>query len=194
MEFILGSQSPRRKEILEYFDFPFVQIKPDFDEESVPFDGTNPGDFAVKIAHGKAESIAKQKPTAYILTADTVVFQNGRHFAKAANYAEAFEVLSLLCGHWHSVFTGVCLWTPKGIFEGFEETKILFNQLSHEEKDLYLKKIHWQDKAGNYSIQGAGSLVIKEIQGCYYNAAGLPVNTLNGLLAKAGIRLWNHLK
>lgn len=194
MEFILGSQSPRRKEILEYFDFPFVQIKPDFDEEGVPFDGTNPGQYATTLARGKAESIAKLKPKAYILTADTVVFQNGRSFAKAADYAEAFEVLTLLSGNWHSVLTGVCLWTPKGVFEGFEETRVLFNHLSHEEKDIFLNKIHWQDKAGNYTIQGAGSLLIKEIQGCYYNTVGLPVNTLNALLAKAGIRLWNHLK
>lgn len=194
MEFILGSQSPRRKEILEFFDFPFTQVKPNFDEEAVPFDGSHPGEYALTLARGKAESISKLKPNCSILTADTVVFQSGQSFSKAADYAEAFETLSTLSGKWHSVFTGLCLWTPKGQFQQYEETRVLFNALSHAEIDTYLKKTQWQDKAGSYAIQGAGSLIIKEIQGCYYNVMGLPVNTLNALLAQAGIRLWNHLK
>jgi septum formation protein len=194
MRLILGSQSPRRREILSYFDLPFEQMKPDFDEETLPYSGGDPGAYAQTLAYEKGRSILRHRPQATVLTADTVVYREGRSFAKAANWAEAMEMLTALAGKWHSVFTGLCLLGPTGEFQGVEETHVLFNALTHAEIERYLEKTHWQDKAGSYAIQGGGSLIIKEIKGCYYNVMGLPVNTLNALLARAGIRLWDHLK
>lgn len=194
MNFILGSQSPRRKEILSFFDLPFKQVKPHFDEESMPFTGGNPGHYATLLACEKGKSLLKEHPEAYILTADTVVYHNGRSFGKAANYDEAFEMLSTLSGTQHAVYTGMSLISPKGHFKGHGETLVTFNRLTPEEIDLYLRNAHWQDKAGSYAIQGPGSLTIKEIKGCYYNVMGLPVNTLKSLLEQAGISLWDHLR
>lgn len=194
MKFILGSQSPRRKEILSYFDFPFIQAKPPFDEETMPYTGGHAGEYATQLALEKGKSLAPLYPDAYILTADTVVYKDGRSYGKAANKEEAFKCISELAGKEHTVYTGVCLLTPKGDFKAYEATKVTFNPLTPEEIQIYLTRYHWQDKAGCYGIQGAGSLVIKEIKGCYYNAMGLPVNTLKFLLSQAGINLWDHLR
>lgn len=195
MRLILGSQSPRRKEIMDYFDLKFEQIKPDFDEDAHPFDGKSPAEYALKLARGKAESLAHKYPDALILTADTVVYCKGKSLGKAASEAEAKEMLTMLAGTWHSVFTGLHLHEPDGkALQAFEETRVLFNSLSPEEIAIYLKKARWQDKAGSYAIQGAGSLTIKAIRGCYYNVMGLPVNALNNLLSQVGLPLWDHLK
>ncbi len=194
MQFILGSQSPRRKEILEYFDFPFKQANPLFDEESLPYTGGDPAEYAMKLAYEKGKSLQPHFPDSYLLTADTIVYKDGKSFGKAANYEEAFKTLTTLSGAQNTVYTGVCLISPKGQFQGYEATQVIFNPLTPEEIDIYLHKAHWQDKAGCYAVQGAGSLVIKEIKGCYYNVMGLPVNTLRLLLAQAGINLWDHLK
>lgn len=190
---ILGSQSPRRREIMSYFSLPFEQISPDFDEDAVPFRG-DPAAYVCEIADGKAYSLAKDHPNALILTADTTVYQEGRIFGKPATKEEAFEFFSRLSGKWHSVFTGVALMHKGQIWSDYEETRVLFNTLTPEEIRGYHEKLHWADKAGGYMIQCAGGLAINKIDGCYYNAMGLPINTVRKLLREAGIDLWDYLK
>ncbi|MEI8366312.1 MAG: Maf family nucleotide pyrophosphatase [Parachlamydiaceae bacterium] len=192
-QLILGSQSPRRKEILGYFSLPFQQITSDFDEDSVPFSG-DPVAYVCEIAAGKAHTLAQRFPHALILTADTTVYKNGKIYGKPADTEEAFKALSELAGSWHSVFTGVCLCAQDKQWCSYEETRILFNPLTPEEIRHYHKKLHWSDKAGGYAIQMAGGLAIKKIEGCYYNAMGLPINSVRTLLLKAGIDLWDYLK
>lgn len=192
MRFILGSQSPRRVEILKFFSLPFEQISSQFDEESIPYHG-NPGAHATLLAKSKLETLSKNYPEATILTADTVVSLNGKLFGKPENEAKAFASLQELAGKEHSVYTGVAVWKAGKLFEGVEETKVLMNPLNDAQIWQYLKALHWADKAGGYAIQLAGSLLVKSIQGCYYNVMGLPINTLATLLKKIDIDLWDHL-
>ena len=106
MKIILGSQSPRRKEILDHFLVPFIQVPSDFDEESVPYEG-NPAAHAQLLSQKKNETLASQYPEDVILTADSVVFCNGKLYNKPRDEEEAFSFLTDFCGSWQSVFTGV---------------------------------------------------------------------------------------
>ena len=190
---ILGSQSPRRKEILNFFSFPFESAVSYFDEEAVSFQG-DPASYVCEIATGKAQALAPRFPNDLILTADTTVYKNGIIFGKPASAEEAFNALSELAGDWHSVFTGVTLLVGDQLWSAVEETKVLFNPLTAGEIRYYHKKLHWADKAGGYAIQMAGGLAIKKIEGCYYNAMGLPINSVRELLLKVKIDLWDYLK
>lgn len=192
-QLILGSQSPRRKEILSFFSFPFEAVTSNFDEDSIPFQG-DPAAFVCKIAQGKAEALAPSFPNDLILTADTTVYKDGKNYGKPANAEEAFQALTELAGQWHSVFTGVTFISNNQLWSTFEETRVLFNPLTPEEIRHYHKKLHWSDKAGGYAIQMAGGLAIKKIDGCYYNAMGLPINSVRKLLLNIKIDLWDYLK
>lgn len=190
---ILGSQSPRRKEILSYFSLPFEQISPDFDEESVIYKGF-PNNYVCEVSLGKALSLQKRFPNDIIITADTIVWKDGKIYCKPKNVEAAFDALSELSGQWHSVFTGLTLCSNHQFYSLFEETKVLFNNLTPEQIRHYHTKLHWADKAGGYAIQMAGGLAIQKIDGCYYNVMGLPINKVRTLLLKIGIELWDYLK
>jgi septum formation protein len=192
-QFILGSQSPRRKEILEHFSLPFEQVPSTFDEESVPLKG-DPGDYVCEISSGKAKLLQSHFPKALILTADTIVWKNGKAYGKPKNREDAFRILTELSGEWHTVFTGLTLVQNGRILQQFEETRVLFNPLSEKQIQQYLSKLHWADKAGAYAIQAAGGLIIQKIEGCYYNVLGLPINSLRSLLSEVGIDLWAYIK
>lgn len=192
-QLILGSQSPRRKEILSFFSFPFEAATSNFDEDSVPFHG-DPKAFVCEIAQGKAQALAPRFPNDLILTADTTVYKDGKNYGKPVNAEEAFQALTELAGQWHSVFTGVTLISNNQLWSTYEETRVLFNPLTPEEIRHYHKKLHWSDKAGGYAIQMAGGLAIKKIDGCYYNAMGLPINSVRKLLLNVNIDLWDYLK
>lgn len=193
MQLILGSQSPRRREILSFFDIPFVQISPDFDEEAIAFHH-NPQEYVQILARGKANSLAQDYQYSLILTADTIVYKEGKIYGKPKNQEEAALYLKDLSGQWHTVFTGLSLFVRGEYFQRFEETRVLFNLLTDEQISNYLNKLALSDKAGGYMIQGAGSLIVKRIEGCYYNVMGLPINALCSLFNLAGIDLWKHLK
>jgi len=193
MEIILGSASPRRGEILRFFSVPFLQIPSQFDEECVSFTG-DPISYVKTLSHKKAEALALHYPNRTILTADTTVFCEKTIYNKPRSQEEAFSFLTTLSGKWHSVFTGLSLFHEGTFHEAAEETKILFHSLSHEQIHLYLKHVNFLDKAGSYAIQQCGSLVVKKIEGCYYNVMGLPLSSCQTLLLHAGIDLWHHLK
>ena len=190
---ILGSQSPRRCEILNYFNLPFKQVSSDYDEDAIPFKG-DPIPYVKILSKGKADVLAPHYPHEWILTADTVVYREGKIFGKPKDEDEAYQFLTQLEGKWHSVFTGLTLRNEDQEFQEVEETKVLFNDLSEEQMKSYHRVLPYVDKAGGYMIQGAGSLIVKRIEGCYYNVVGLPVNALYRVLKRAGIDLWQHLK
>ncbi len=190
---ILGSQSPRRKEILSFFELPFEQISSDFDELSIPFLG-DPKKYVTQLSSSKGNNLLQKNPEAIILTADTVVYHDGVVYNKPVDEEEAFRFLSTLVGKWHSIFTGVSLTTSSNQFNEWEETKVLFNALTEDEIRHYHRKIHWADKAGGYAIQMGGGLIVRKIEGCFYNAMGLPINTVRSLLKNVGIELWDFVK
>lgn len=194
MQLILGSQSPRRLEILNYFKLNFKQVSPQFDEDAHPFNG-DPKTYAQMLAKGKADSLVLQFPSSIILTADTIVYKDGKIYGKPRDEKEAFEFLKDLSGSWHSVFTALTTVTPqKNYFHAIEETRVMFHTLTESQMQAYHRIHAFADKAGGYMIQGSGSVIVQRIEGCYYNVMGLPINGLYRVLLPAGIDLWKHLK
>lgn len=193
MELILGSGSPRRGEILRFFSLPFTQIASNFDEDSISFLG-DPTDYVKTLSQKKAEELSKRYPDKTILTADTTVFCNGVIYNKPKDLKEAISFLEYLSGRWHSVFTSLSLFHQGSLKTTCEETKILFHELSMDQIENYLKHVNFLDKAGSYAIQQGGSLIVKKIEGCYYNVMGLPLNSLKELLMEADIDLWKQMK
>lgn len=189
---ILASTSPRRRQILGYFKLPFEIISPTFDEEAVPYE-TDPVVYAHRLSVGKAESVRKELPDRLILTADTVVFKDGRYFAKPRDRKEAKEFLQILSGQWHTVITSLTMVQGPRLYQEHGHTRVLFNPLSPLMIEKYLDTNEWTDKAGGYAIQGSPSLCIKRIEGCFYNAMGLPLNPLTSLLTRFDIDLWQYL-
>lgn len=190
---ILGSQSPRRKEILDYFCLPFVQAVSYFDESSVPYKGDALA-YAAGISEGKALALKERYRDNPILTADTIVVVDGKLYGKPSDEEEARRFLADFSGRWQQVFTAVTILMEEKLISKVEETRVLMNVLTDHEINRYLQTANWRDKAGGYSIQNKGGLLVKEIQGCYYNVLGFPINTVQSLLKHIGIDLWSCLK
>jgi len=192
MQIVLGSQSPRRKEVLQYFSLPFIQASPSFEEESIEFQG-DPEQYVCDIARGKAASLLHRFPQAIIITADTTVVCEGKVYNKPKDEQEACLVLSHLVGRWHTVYTGVTVRQGHTEFFQAEGSRVLFNGLSFKQIQHYIAHSRWEDKAGGYSILMAGGLLVRKIDGCYYNITGLPLNALESLLKNFHIELWDYL-
>ena len=192
MPLILGSQSPHRRELLGYFNVPFVQIPSAFDEKEVVFQG-DPKEYVQTLAEQKGRDLKQRHAKEVILTADTVVFLQGKIYNKPESAQQAFAMLKDLSGRWHSVFTAVSV-QGEALHSEVQETRVLFHSLTDTQIDFYLKNSHFLDKAGSYTIQQAGGLLIEQIIGCYYNVLGLPLSATRAVLLKAGIDLWQHLK
>lgn len=190
---ILGSQSPRRREILDYFALPFIQVGSDFDEEAIPFEG-NPAQHATLLSQKKAEALAARYPETVILTADTVVYCNGKLYNKPADEKEAADYLSSFGGTWQSVYTGMTARRGPVCHSGHEETRILFHRLSPEQIQKFHRHCYFLDKAGGYAIEKSGNLIVSRMEGCYYNVLGFPINLARELLLNFKIDLWDFLK
>jgi septum formation protein len=193
MEILLGSGSPRRREILEFFSLPFRVVSSDFDEMTVPFRGDGAA-YALETAEGKAFNLKARFPDRIIVTADTVVYRSGKVYLKPESLEEARGMLKELSGKEHEVYTAVCVLSPSDSFSDVERTRVEFNQLTDSQIEAYQNHFAPLDKAGGYAIQKGGSLIVKRIEGCYYNIMGLPLQTLHRLLLKAGVDLWHYLK
>ncbi len=193
MRIILGSQSPRRREILDFFSLPFVQVSSGFDEESIPFAG-DPAQHAMLLSQKKAEALVAKYPDDVILTADSVVYCKGALYNKPADEHEAASFLQAFSGNWQSVITGVTVRQHGEVHTAFEETKLLINPLTAEQIKKFHTHCYFLDKAGGYAIEKSGNLLVSRIEGCYYNVMGLPINTVQKLLLKLRIDLWNYLK
>lgn len=192
-QLILGSSSPRRHQILSKFKISFIIAPPPFDEEAVEFTG-DPIAYVHTLSKGKGESLLPKHPKEPILTADTVVYHDGKVFNKPRDLAHAIEIISELVGKQHSVFTGVHVQLGNQGWFKAEESKVYFNPLTPNEIEHYLNHIHWQDKSGGYSIEAAGGLLVNKIEGCYNNIVGLPVNAMHQLLLNVGIDLWDYIR
>ena len=102
-------------------------------------------------------------------------------------------MLKELNGSWHSVFTAVTVQKEKKQWALCEETRVQFHSLSASELHRYHLAFKGTDKAGGYSIQKGGSVIVKRMEGCFYNGMGLPISILQTLLKEAGINLWEYL-
>lgn len=178
---ILASQSPRRKELLSLIRTEF-KIIPAVGEELLP-ENISPENAVLMLAKQKAEEIFSAHKGRIIIAADTVVSIDGKILGKPKDEADAFLMLKTLSGRVHSVFTGVCVIFADGSKTTFaEHTEVEFYPLSDEEIRGYIATGEPMDKAGAYGIQDKGALIVKKINGDYYNVMGLPVGRLSRVL------------
>ncbi|MGN0522484.1 MAG: Maf family protein [Eubacterium sp.] len=172
---ILASKSPRRQELLKIITDDFV-IKTANVDETLP-EGISPKEAVEYLSKIKAMPFKNDTDT--VIGADTVVAVDGKILGKPENKNDAFNMLRLLSGREHSVFTGVTILKP-GSRETFsEETKVKFFDLTDDEINAYIETGEPMDKAGAYGIQGKGALLVEKIDGDYFNVVGLPINILN---------------
>ncbi len=178
---ILASQSPRRFELLRMITEDF-SVLPAMGDENIP-EGTPPEQAVQLLAQQKAREIRTLTTTKTIIAADTVVAIDGKILGKPKDVKDAMDMLTLLSGRTHSVFTGVCVIDADGTEHVFaEETQVEFYDLEPAEIMEYVMTGEPMDKAGAYGIQERGALLVKRINGDYYNVMGLPIARLSRLL------------
>lgn len=176
---ILGSNSPRRKELLAGLDIDFeVRVIPGIDE-SYP-STLKAEDIPVFLARKKAEAYRdKMAPDELLITADTIVWTFEQIMGKPTSRAEAVSMLFALSDHVHEVITGVCITTKDKAIDFSVATAVCFAKLSAADVDYYVEKYHPYDKAGGYGIQEwIGYIGVEAINGSFYNVMGLPVQRL----------------
>lgn len=189
-KFVLASASPRRADILKKLGIDFEVIPSSFDENSNIKDVR---ELVKYLAVGKAKDVMSKTNAAdvIIIGADTVVYFDNKIIGKPKSEEEAFQILKMLNNKKHEVLTGICVIDKKNnkIITDYEVTSVFFNDLSDEEILSYIKTKEPFDKAGAYGIQGFGSLLVKRIEGCYFNVVGMPVTKLYMILKKMGVNL-----
>ena len=179
MNVILASQSPRRKELLGLFRFPFTIRVADIDETMDP--GKAVYDEVARVSRAKAEATPHEAEDV-VIAADTVVVCQGQVLGKPTDEEDAFRMLRLLSGRDHQVMTGVCVLHGQKVVTCTEVTDIHFRELSDREILAYIRTGEPMDKAGSYGIQGGAALFAEKMAGDYYNVMGLPVCRLGQLL------------
>ncbi len=181
MRTILASASPRRVELLRQFGFEFTAIPSDIPENQRSSE--TPIQIVMGLALEKALSIAEKHPDDLIIASDTIVFQE-TVLGKPIHREDAKRMLMALSGKRHDVYTGLALVraSQQKRYIDYEKTTVVFNSLTEKEIDAYLDTGEAFDKAGAYGIQGFGALLVKRIEGDFYNVMGLPLSKLNAML------------
>ena len=174
MNIILGSNSPRRKELLAALGFEFTTLNPDIDEsfsDEIPVEKV-----AEYLAEQKAKALENQiQKNDLLICSDTVVIINNEILGKPTDAQNAFEILKQLSGNTHKVITGVALKSIDKTTIFSVETIVSFTDLSDEQIRFYIENFQPFDKAGSYGIQDwIGLIGVKKIEGSYTNVMGLP--------------------
>lgn len=182
---ILASNSPRRKELMSGLGVDYVvRTLPDVDE-SYP-DALAGAEIPEYISREKAEAYRSIiQPGELLITADTIVWLDGKVLGKPDGREGAVEMLRTLSGRSHQVFTGVCLTTTEWQKSFTAASDVTFDVLSEEEIQYYVDQYQPMDKAGAYGVQEwIGYVGVKSISGSFYNIMGLPIQKLYGELKK----------
>lgn len=182
MKIVLGSQSPRRKELLELLGYSF-EIRTLDTDESYPTE-LKSHEIAEYIAKKKAEALIPSITSNEILiTADTIVVLNEEILGKPVDFSDALNMLSKLAGNTHQVITGICVFNEGNFIQRSVFTSVTFKPLSQSDIVFYLENFKPFDKAGSYGIQDwIGLIGIEKIDGSYTNVVGLPTAELQEIL------------
>lgn len=173
---ILASQSPRRKQLLEWAEIPFEIMLKETDENYPP--GLSFEEVAVYIARQKALAVQFMvEEDSIILAADTIVVLNKQIIGKPKDKTDAIGILTALSGTRHFVITGVTIMQNEKQICFSDSTEVVFHELSLTQIEFYVNKYNPYDKAGAYAIQEwIGVVGIKSVTGDFYNVMGLPVS------------------
>lgn len=175
MKIILGSKSPRRKELLSLLGLKFEIVVSDVDEE---VEYTNYVEMVEKIAQKKADFLLKNHQDSLVICADTIVICNDMVLGKPKDKQDARRMISMLSDNVHEVYTAVNLTSKSRKVNFVEKTKVFVSNLTDDEIEEYINTDEPYDKAGAYGIQGIFARFIYKIEGDYYNVMGLPVSRL----------------
>ncbi len=188
MAIILGSQSPRRRELLEKLDLPFTILTADIDETVRP--ELTPAQAVADISARKAAAILRQaSEDDLVITADTIVVLDGQIMGKPHSPEEAEQMLSSLSGRTHQVYTAVTLHSHARQKTKVACTQVTFRPLDPTEIRAYIASGEPMDKAGAYGIQGRGAVLVSHLEGDYFNVMGLPLCTLCRMLRSFGVKV-----
>ncbi len=184
---ILASQSPRRKQLLEWAEIPFDIIVKETDE-SYP-QNLSTADIAVHIARNKALAVRSDTdPSLPVLAADTIVVLDDHIIGKPKDREDAVKILNRLSGRKHLVITGVVILYKQNEVAFADTSEVLFHHLTEMQIEYYVDNYKPYDKAGAYAIQEwIGVVGIKSVNGDFYNVMGLPVSRVVQELNKLDI-------
>ena len=182
MKVILASASPRRKEILQNTKLNFDIQKSDIEE--VILENESPEDMVVRLAYEKAYDVAQKNKDKLVIGADTIVALDNEVLGKPKDKEEAYQMIKKLSNKTHKVITGISLINISHgmVVNDYVVSLVTFKDLSEDSIKDYINTNESLDKAGAYGIQGYGALLVKNIQGDYFNIVGLPISRLSDLL------------
>ena len=190
-DIILASKSPRRANLLSNIGLRFKIQEANVDEKKAVSD--KPYELVMELSYKKAYYAAtRQNNDCIVIGADTIVYINNSILGKPASFDEAFEMLMSLSGKWHEVYTGVAIidYCAKdnsfNFINEYQCSRVKFRKLNENIIYKYISTGEPMDKAGAYGIQELGSLLVEEIEGCYFNIVGLPVSKLYDMFLKLG--------
>jgi len=186
---ILASASPRRKEIFKKTGLKFKVDESTCEEKTDP--GLKPHELAKFLSRAKAKDVARRYSNALVIAADTIVISGRKIFGKPGGEQQAREMLKTLSGKAHSVITGFTIIDTAGKKElsSSVETKVYVKRLGAHEIEAYIRSGEPFGKAGAYGIQGLGAVIVKKIEGDFFNVMGLPLNALSESLKKFGVHV-----
>lgn len=183
---VLASGSPRRRQILSAVGLAFEVVPPRVEE--VVLSGEGPSVMASRLARQKARDVAARVGgDRWVLGCDTVVGIEDRVLGKPTDEAEATEMLLLLSGRTHEVYSGYAVVGFGEEHAGVEETRVTIRSITPDEAAAYSATGEPLDKAGAYAIQGRGIVFITSVEGSHSNVMGLPIEALLPVLAARGI-------
>ena len=189
MKIILGSASPRRKELLKEIFDEFEIVPSNFDEDSIKQDETNPGKLVETLSKCKGEEVfsrIKLEENFIIISSDTMVFCEGKLLGKPKDKEEAVEMLKMLENNIHTVYTGLFVLIKQE--EKIEKilthskTDVYFKKLSDEQILEYIEKENPLDQAGSYAIQKGAKEFVDRIEGNYNTVVGLDTEKLKEII------------
>ena len=177
---VLASASPRREELISLISDDVLIHPADVDES---YDhNISSEDVPEMLAVRKAKAVAHEFPDDTVIGCDTCVIIEGEILGKPESLEDAKRMLTLLSGKTHKVITGCAIFKNGRSLSFSETTEVTFYQLNEKEIEEYAESGEPMDKAGAYGIQGLGSLLVKGINGDYFNVVGLPVGKLNKMM------------
>ncbi len=187
MKLILASASPRRRELLESIRIPFEVMPSDVPE--VRAEGESPEEYVARLSRDKANAVGRQRPSEWVLAADTTVLLGEQLLEKPVDRPDAVRMLATIAGKTHVVYTGVTLLNldRKYTDTRVAESEVRMLPLSQRDIEWYADTGEPLDKAGAYAVQGIGAMFIESIHGSYTNVVGLPLALLFQMLRKSGL-------
>ena len=186
---VLASGSPRRQELLQRIGITDFDVRVPQTEETYPA-GLSPRETVEYISREKSDAAAALcTAEEIVITADTMVFLDGKRLGKPRDEADALRMLSALQGRHHTVCTGVTVRQGERLLTRAQSTQVWFREAATEELKHYIRSGEPMDKAGAYGVQGLGALLVERIDGDFFNVMGLPVLLLSRMLAEFGVTL-----